>query len=610
MIKKYADGRNDTELLSLMVDMYKAYRKINKHMQAKESMFSTVLVDAYRVFVSDKVPKLPDNVSVLDLAVKLCTYEMNYRKTQGKQQQATAATTGGAGSNSGPSGAAVPGAANGGNGSKQMLTSGGELPATMIVPMQPISANFIPGLTRQNRRLGGTKTSTASAAPATSSVPTNEQSNVQQHSYPATHQYGQTAMTNMMSDLSSRVTITPIMHDSVSSSMTGSSSSSTKVIASATTSATTVSTTAAKSAPFSTASSTGNELLFPLPSGSSSASLPSVTLPTQTSATSSSATGAVNSSTLYQQYLKLFSQIPNIAAIGNNPMMTAAFTEYLAAFKIQSQKAALSPSTDRSTSTPSPLPPPMSLAGLPKSQLVSSGGKEYNLASTSQQTTAPTASTVLGGNKKASTGTKSSAGALKMDQQLATITLTPMSTLTGNVPLPAKKEGRVSSPFGGTAQRVASPSPILTITPSDGPIPARNKDPPGGRKIKGRKAGTGQQTRPSPYGRPPIATTTIPQLGVPGLSIEPVMGPLMQPLGGKASGSMANTGRTDKTLNTGGMFDAGVPHELLASYMELMQKYPHMARSWLMSMKGGTGGATTSSSVSGPSAQTTTAGGR
>ncbi|XP_050067865.1 calcineurin-binding protein cabin-1-like [Anopheles maculipalpis] len=594
LFKKHSDVRNDTELLSLMVDMYKAYRKITKHMQAKESMFATALIDAYRVFVSDKVPKLPDNVNLLDLAVKLCTYEMNYRKMQEKQQQANASS----GSNSATSGAGATGAGNGGNGAKAMLTSG-ELPTTMFVPMQPISANFIPGLTRQNRRLGVTKaSSTASAAPPTSTVSANEQpSSVQQPSYPATQQYGQSAMTSMMSELSSRVTITPIMHDTVSSSAVGTSSN--KVTAVASSSATVVSTTTAKSVGFSSTSST-NDLLLPLPS------LPSVT--PSTVASTSSATGAVNSSTLYQQYLKLFSQIPNIAAIGNNPMMTAAFTEYLAAFKIQSQKAALSPSTDRSTSTPSPLPVPMSL-GLPKGQLIGSGGKDYNTASSSQLTTANTAA---GGSKKPSSGAKSSASSTvtsmtgeQHHQQLATITLTPMSTLTGNAPLPTKKDARVSSPFGGMSQRVSSPSPILTITPSDGPIPARKQDPPtGGRKIKGKKAGTGQQTRPLPYSRSipthQSNTTTIPQLGVPGLSIEPVMGPLMQPIGGKASGSATNTGRTDKTL-TAGLFDAAVPKDLLASYMELLQKYPHMARSWLMSMKGGTGVA--QSTVPGPSQQ-------
>uniref|UniRef100_A0A182VXI8 C2 domain-containing protein n=1 Tax=Anopheles minimus TaxID=112268 RepID=A0A182VXI8_9DIPT len=573
MLKKYTDGRNDTELLSLMVDMYKAYRKIIKHMQAKEPMFATALVDAYRVFVSDKVPKLPENVSLLDLAVKLCTYEINYRKTQEKHQQATGSAVTGTGG---------PGTGNGGNGSKPMLTSG-ELPATMIVPMQPISANFIPGLTKQNRRLGVTK-STIASTPTTTSEQSILQQHQQQHGYPVPNPYAQTTMNNMMSDLSSRVTITPIMLESATSATNVPNSS--KV-----TTSTTASTTATKSLAFPTTAT--NELLLPMATGSGMP-LPSATPPAQLS--TPSVTAAMSSSSLYQQYLKLFSQIPNIASISNNPMMTAAFTEYLAAFKMQKQKAALSPSTDRSTSTPSPLSG-MSL-GLPKG-IQSASGKEYNPTNIQQPVT---------GSKKAS-GTKATASStitsMNTDphQQLATITLTPMSTLTGIPAVTGTKDSRVSSPFGGSAQRVSSPSPILTITPSEGPIPARNKDPPSGRKMKGRKAGnTGQQTRPTPYSRLPNTThPPIPQLGVPGLSIEPVMGPLMQPMGGgKSSGSAANTGRVDKSLPAG-MFDAGVPKDLLASYMELLQKYPHMARSLLLSMKGA---GTSSSPVAGTSQQT------
>uniref|UniRef100_A0A182REV5 Calcineurin-binding protein cabin-1 MEF2-binding domain-containing protein n=1 Tax=Anopheles funestus TaxID=62324 RepID=A0A182REV5_ANOFN len=566
MLKKYTDGRNDTELLSLMVDMYKAYRKIIKHMQAKEPMFATVLIDAYRVFVSDKVSKLPENVSLLDLAVKLCTYEMNYRKTQEKQQQANGSAGTGAG---------ISATGNGGNGSKSTLTSA-ELPATMIVPMQPISANFIPGLTKQNRRFGATKASTASIPSSTTA--TNEQAIVQQPGYPAPHPFAQTTMNSMMSDLSSRVTITPIMLDGTTSATGGANNP--KVTASSSSmmsSSTSVSTTASKSLAFSSIPT--NELLMPLASGSAMPLPPSVTPPTQLS--TPSVAGAINSTTLYEQYLKLFSQIPNIASLGNNPMMAAALTEYLATFKMQKPKAALSPSADRNTSTPSPLPG-MSL-GLPKGMATMSG-KEYNPPSSQQPKNTHVAGGKKGPGPKATASSTITSMNIDQHQHLATITLTPMSTLTGTPSMTAKKDSRVSSPFAGTSQRVSSPSPILTITPSDGPMVGRNKDPPGGRKMKGRKPGTstGQQVRPAPYSRP---VPTIPQLGVPGLSIEPVMGPLAQTMGGKSSGTTANTGRVDKSLPAG-MFDPGVPNDLVASYMELLQKYPHMARSVLTTMKG------------------------
>uniref|UniRef100_A0A182K5N1 C2 domain-containing protein n=1 Tax=Anopheles christyi TaxID=43041 RepID=A0A182K5N1_9DIPT len=567
MLKKAADGSNDAELLSLMVDVYKAYRKITKHMQSKEQLFATVLIDAYRAFVSDKGLKLPDNASLLDLAVKLCTYEINYRKTQEKQQNANA--SGGTGTGGAASG-------NGGNGSKQMLTSG-ELPATMIVPMQPISANFIPGLTKQNRRLGGAK-ATPSLPSSTSIASTNveQQTIVQQHGYSApTGQFARTTMSSMMSELSSRVTITPIMHDAASTSTTGPSSSKVTSSVASTMSSMVASTTTTKSMAFS-ASSSSSDLLLPMPTGTTGIPLPAVSAPMHQIPTSST----TNSAALFQQYLKLFSTIPNIASLGTNPMMTAALNEYLATLKMQKQPASMSPRNDRSTSTPSPLPP-MSM-GLTKGVV----GKDYQ-------------SSTAGGGKKGSGG-KSAASStitsMNMDQlqqqqqhQLATITLTPMSTLTGT--LPTKKDTRVSSPFGSASQRVSSPSPILTITKSDGPIPARHKEPTGSRKMKGKgKTGTvtGQQSRPTPYSRPMHShQSAISQLGVPGLSIEPVLAPLMQSMGGGSKSSTgSNVNRTDKTLATAGMVGPGVPKDLVASYTELLQKYPHMARSLLMSMKG------------------------
>uniref|UniRef100_A0A182NFP7 Calcineurin-binding protein cabin-1 MEF2-binding domain-containing protein n=1 Tax=Anopheles dirus TaxID=7168 RepID=A0A182NFP7_9DIPT len=564
VLKKSTDGHNDAELLSLMVDVYKAYRKITKHMQPKESMFTTVLVDAYRAFVSDKVPKLPDNASLLDLAVKLVMYEMNYRKTQEKQQNANGGT--------GANGAAGSAGSNGANGAKQTMTSG-ELPATMIVPMQPISATFIPGLTKQNRRAGAAKSS--SGMPATSFAPLNELLQLQsQLNYP--QQFAQSTMSSMMSDLSSRVTITPIMHDSVSTS-TGPAAGGSKAI----TTSTTVSamTSSMHQSTTATTKST-NDLLLPM---MASGAHPKPTLTPQTLLPTTSG-APTTSSALFQQYLKIFSQIPNIASLGNNPMMTAALTEYLATFKMQKQSAAaLSPNTDRSASTPSPLPQ-IPVSGLPKGAT----GKDYHPVN--QQ---PTSS--IGGGKKASnkstaTSTVTSMGIDQHQQhQLATITLTPMSTLTGTAPGGGtKKDARVSSPFAGAAQRVASPSPILTITPSEGPMPpARSKEPTGSRKIKGKKTAGQQARQTTPYSRPSTSSQphAIPQLGVPGLSIEPVLGPLIQPMSSKASASSTNVGRVDKTA-TVGMAGATVPKDLLASYTELLQKYPHMARSLLMSMKG------------------------
>uniref|UniRef100_A0A182J6D1 Uncharacterized protein n=1 Tax=Anopheles atroparvus TaxID=41427 RepID=A0A182J6D1_ANOAO len=318
VLKKSADGQNDAELLSLMVDVYKTYRKITKHLQSKEPLFAGVLVDAYKAFVSDKVPKLPEH-GLLDLAVKLCTYEINYRKTQEKQQNAGTGT-GGAGGAGGPTGASgAAGAGNGANGAKQTMTSG-ELPATMIVPMQPISANFIPGLTKQNRRIGMTKTT----APATLHEQQQQsQQQQQQQLYPNPYsQFSQGTMGSMMADLSSRVTITPIMLDSaVGGSAMGKNPAATPMTTMPT--ASMQQSIVSRSSPFP--STTPTDILLPMPTGTVPASSVS---PSPVSA-GPAATSTSQQATLFQQYLKIFSQIPNIASLGSNPMMTAAMSEYI-----------------------------------------------------------------------------------------------------------------------------------------------------------------------------------------------------------------------------------------------------------------------------------------
>lgn len=47
-------------------------------------MFASILVDGYKVFVEGKLEKLPDNVVILDAAVKLCQCEIVLRKNNGK----------------------------------------------------------------------------------------------------------------------------------------------------------------------------------------------------------------------------------------------------------------------------------------------------------------------------------------------------------------------------------------------------------------------------------------------------------------------------------------------------------------------------------------------
>ncbi|XP_058820920.1 uncharacterized protein LOC131683120 [Topomyia yanbarensis] len=96
-------------MLSLLVDIFKAYRKCVKHMQVKEEAFAKALVDAYKIFIQHKTT-LPDNANLLELAVKLCTYEINYRKTMDKL-----------------------------SGINKTTSSGADTAATIITPMRPIS---------------------------------------------------------------------------------------------------------------------------------------------------------------------------------------------------------------------------------------------------------------------------------------------------------------------------------------------------------------------------------------------------------------------------------------------------------------------------------------
>lgn len=79
------DKRNDTELLALIVEIYKAHKKCLKNISQKETVFSALMVDTYKVYIQGKVAQLPENVSIMDLAVKLCQHEINSKNRLEKQ---------------------------------------------------------------------------------------------------------------------------------------------------------------------------------------------------------------------------------------------------------------------------------------------------------------------------------------------------------------------------------------------------------------------------------------------------------------------------------------------------------------------------------------------
>lgn len=77
-----AEKRNDYELVNLIVEVNKMYRKCMKQIPGKEGCFAQVMVDVYKAYVEDKVRKVPENVQ--ELAIKFCNYEVNRRKNAEK----------------------------------------------------------------------------------------------------------------------------------------------------------------------------------------------------------------------------------------------------------------------------------------------------------------------------------------------------------------------------------------------------------------------------------------------------------------------------------------------------------------------------------------------
>lgn len=79
-----AEKRNDYELVNLILEVNKMYRKCIKQIPGKESCFLQVMVDVYKAYAEDKVRKLPEQYNVQDLAIKFCNYEINRRKNAEK----------------------------------------------------------------------------------------------------------------------------------------------------------------------------------------------------------------------------------------------------------------------------------------------------------------------------------------------------------------------------------------------------------------------------------------------------------------------------------------------------------------------------------------------
>ncbi|XP_050312415.1 calcineurin-binding protein cabin-1-like isoform X8 [Anthonomus grandis grandis] len=67
-IKGVPDMPN-AQVTKLLNDLYRVYRRVQKHIPNKEGVFGALLTDAYKNFIKEKIP---ENVNVLDLAIKFC----------------------------------------------------------------------------------------------------------------------------------------------------------------------------------------------------------------------------------------------------------------------------------------------------------------------------------------------------------------------------------------------------------------------------------------------------------------------------------------------------------------------------------------------------------
>lgn len=88
LFKNITETRDNVETLNLLIDIYKAHKRCIKYMPQKEPLFIQLLVDVYKFYIQDKVLKMPENVNLVDFAIKLCLQEISNRKNQEKQAMA------------------------------------------------------------------------------------------------------------------------------------------------------------------------------------------------------------------------------------------------------------------------------------------------------------------------------------------------------------------------------------------------------------------------------------------------------------------------------------------------------------------------------------------
>lgn len=86
LIRKHSvEKHDDTQMLILIVEVFKAHKKCLKSASQKDSPYANILVEAYKAYIQGKVDWLPENANFLELATKLSNIEINAKKNAEKQ---------------------------------------------------------------------------------------------------------------------------------------------------------------------------------------------------------------------------------------------------------------------------------------------------------------------------------------------------------------------------------------------------------------------------------------------------------------------------------------------------------------------------------------------
>ncbi|XP_050504043.1 calcineurin-binding protein cabin-1 isoform X3 [Diabrotica virgifera virgifera] len=76
---KLVPNMTNPQIAKILQEIYKIYQRLMKHVPTKETPFANLLVEVYKQFIKEKIP---ENVNVLDLAVKFCMQNKSAEKSR------------------------------------------------------------------------------------------------------------------------------------------------------------------------------------------------------------------------------------------------------------------------------------------------------------------------------------------------------------------------------------------------------------------------------------------------------------------------------------------------------------------------------------------------